>query len=118
MPILMYIIFVAGSYAGVIHMDPPPCIHASAYFAESAFSLAMSRFRFVPSGVVSDQRPNQPLTPPSSARAFGAGIVYHVHINAPVPALYAFTNPRMPYSAPDTPMITLSSMARGAIVSV
>src|SRR5678815_834999 len=87
LPILMYIIFVAGSYAGVIHMDPPPCIHASAYFAESAFSLAMSRFRFVPSGVVFDQWPNHPLMPPSSARAFGAGIVYHVHINAPVPVL-------------------------------
>src|SRR6185436_15677694 len=88
------------------------------YFAESAFSLAMLRCRGVPSGVVGDQWPYQPLIPPSSARASGAGIVKKFQTSAPVAALYARTNPRIPYSAPDEPMITLSSMMRGAIVSV
>src|SRR5258705_5043433 len=102
---------VAGSSAGVIHIEPPPCCHASAFFAESAFSLAMSRCRSLPSFVVLDHLPHHP---PSA----GDGIVYQVHTSAPVAPLYAFTKPRMPYSAPDVPMITLLPIASGAMVSV
>src|SRR5437762_2079275 len=61
-----------------------PVFPASAYFAESAFSLAMSRFRSSPSGVVLENGPHQP---PSS----GDGSVYHVHPGAPVVALKDFT---------------------------
>src|SRR5881392_531242 len=66
LPIATYSVLVASSYAGVIHMDAPPVFHASAFLAESAFSLAMSRFKSSPSGVVLDHLPHQP---PSS----GAG---------------------------------------------
>src|SRR5213079_576361 len=57
---------------------------ASSYLAESARSLAMSRFRSSPSGVVLEKGPHQP---PSS----GEGSVYHVHTGAPVVALKDFT---------------------------
>src|SRR3989442_14547471 len=71
----------------------------------------MLRLRLSPSGVVRDHRPHQP---PSC----GEGIVYQVHISAPVATLYARTNPRMPYSAPEVPMMTLSSITSGAMVWV
>src|SRR5205809_6259966 len=101
LPIATNSVLLASSYAGVIHMEPPPCCHASAYLAESALSLARSRFRSSPSGVVLEKGPHQP---PS----WGDGMVYQVHTSAPLAALKAFTYPRMPYSAPEVPMITLS----------
>src|SRR5437899_9828073 len=84
LPIATNRVLVSASYAGVIHIEPPPVFQASAYLAESAFSLAMSRFRSSPSGVVLENGPHQP---PSS----GAGNVYHVHTGAPLAALKAFT---------------------------
>src|SRR6266550_377479 len=97
LPIATYSIFVASSYAGVIHTPPPPFFQASGYLAESAFSFAISRWRSLPSG---------------------EGIVYHVQTSAPVAPLKAFTQPRMPYSPPDVPTITLSPTASGAMVNV
>ena len=111
LPIATYSIFVASSYAGVIHTPPPPFFQASAYLAESAFSSAISRWRSLPSGVVFAHTPHQP---PSS----GEGIVYHVQTSAPVAPLKALTQPRMPYSPPDVPTITLSPTASGAMVNV
>src|SRR5438105_9629312 len=110
-PIATNSVFVASSYAGVIHTEPPPVFQASAYLAESARSFAMSRLRSSPSGVVLENGPHQP---PSS----GEGSVYHVHTGAPLAAFKAFTQPRMPYSAPEVPMITLSPITSGAMVSV
>src|SRR5205807_2028683 len=77
-------VLVASSYAGVIHIEPPPVFQASAYLAESAFSLAMSRFRSSPSQVVFDHLPHQPP-------CCGSGSVYQVQTSAPVAALNAFT---------------------------
>ena len=106
------------SYAGVIQTPPPPRFQASAYLALSAFSLAMSRCRSAPSGVVGVQVPNQPFGALSSnvGSPFGAGIEYQRHTCSPVMALYAVTWPRMPYSPPDTPTMTLSPMMSGACV--
>src|SRR5690242_14124466 len=84
LPIATNRVLLASSYAGVIHIEPPPVFQASAYFAESALSLAMSRFRSSPSGVVFENGPHQP---PSS----GDGSVYQVHPAAPVAVLNAFT---------------------------
>src|SRR5437879_2414128 len=109
LPIATNSVLVASSYAGVIHIEPPPVFQASAYLAESAFSLAMSRFRSSPSQVVLDHLPHQPP-------CCGSGSVYQVQTSAPVAALNAFTWPRMPYSAPEVPMITLSAMTGGAFV--
>src|SRR5437879_13354029 len=110
-PIATNNVWLESSYAGVIHIEPPPCCQASAYLAESACSFAMSRCRSSPSGVVLDQAPHQPPL-------VGSGIVYHVHTAMPVMALNAFTNPRMPYTAPDVPMTTLLPTMSGAMVSV
>src|SRR5437879_12243518 len=96
LPTATYSVFVASSYAGVIHTPPPPFCHASAYLAESVFSFAMSRWRSLPSGVVLARVTHQP---PSS----GEGIEYHVQASAPVAPLRAFTQPRIPYSHPDGP---------------
>src|SRR5437773_12119218 len=71
LPIATNSVFVASSYAGVIHTEPPPVFQASAYLAESARSFAMSRFRSSPSGVVLGEGPDQP---PSSRE----GSVYQV----------------------------------------
>src|SRR5215471_6959791 len=92
-------------------MPPPPYCQESAYFAESAFSAATSRCKSAPSGVVLDHAPHHP---PSC----GDGIVYQVHTREPVVPLNALRKPRMPYSPPDVPMITLSPTTSGAIVSV
>ena len=48
------------STAGAFHVEPPPVFHASAYFALSAFSLAMSRWSGAPNGSVVAQVPHQP----------------------------------------------------------
>src|SRR2546426_463426 len=111
LPIATNSVLVASSYAGAIHIEPPPCCQASAYLAESAFSLAISRCRSSPSQVVLDHLPHQPP-------CCGSGSVYQVQTGAPLAALYAFTKPRMPYSAPEVPMMTLSPTTSGAIVSV
>src|SRR5207245_2388956 len=111
LPIATNSVLLASSYAGVIHTEPPPVFQASAYLAESARSFAMSRFRSSPSGVVLENGPHQP---PSS----GAGNVYHVHTGAPLAALKPFTWRRMRYSGPEVPMLTLSPITSGAMVSV
>src|SRR5207253_8407773 len=80
LPIATNSVLLASSYAGVIHIEPPPCCHASAYLAESAFSWARARFRSSPSGVVLEKGPHQP---PS----WGDGMVYQVHTSAPLAAL-------------------------------
>src|SRR6059058_4747195 len=59
LPIATNSVLLASSYAGVIHIEPPPCCQASAYLAESAFSWARSRFRSSPSGVVLEKGPHQ-----------------------------------------------------------
>src|SRR5438876_646304 len=84
LPIATNSVLLASSYAGVIHIEPPPCCHASAYLAESAFSWARARFRSSPSGVVLEKGPHQP---PS----WGDGMVYQVHTSAPLASLKAFT---------------------------
>src|SRR2546427_4019639 len=94
LPIATNSVLVASPYAGVIHIEPPPCCQASAYLAESAFSLAISRCRSSPSQVVLDHLPHQPP-------CTGSGSVYQVQAGVPLAALYAFTKPRMPYSAPE-----------------
>src|SRR5512134_2336719 len=106
------------SYAGVIHTPPPPRVQASAYLALSPFSLATSRLRLAPSGVSPGQVPHQPFGALSSkvGSPWGAGIEYQRHTCSPVPALYAVTWPRMPYSPPDTPTMTLSPTMSGAWV--
>src|SRR5512132_3333284 len=111
-------VLLALSYAGVIHTPPPPVFQASAYLALSPFSLVTSRCRSAPSGVLVGQVPNQPLGALSSKveSPLGAGIEYHRHTWSPVMALYAVTWPRMPYSPPDTPTMTLSPMMSGAWV--
>src|SRR4051812_38807988 len=108
----------SGSYAGVIHTPPPPVFQASAYLALSPFSLATSRCRSAPSGVVFVQAPNQPLGAFSSnvGSPLGAGIEYQRHTCLPSTALNAVRWPRMPYSPPDTPTITLLPMTSGACV--
>ena len=77
------------SYAGVIHTPPPPVFQPSAYLALSAFSLAMSRCRSAPSGVLGTQVPHQPLGALSSkvGSPLGAGIEYQRHACSPVTAL-------------------------------
>src|SRR5213083_3524380 len=84
LPIATNSVFVASSYAGVIHIEPPPVFQASAYLAESAFSLAMSRFRSSPSPVVFDHLPHQPP-------CCGSGSEYQVQTGAPFAAMNAFT---------------------------
>src|SRR5207248_9961832 len=84
LPIATNTVVVASSYAGVIHIEPPPVFQASAYFAESAFSLAMSRFRSSPSPVVFDHLPHQPP-------CCGSGSEYQVQTAAPLAASKAFT---------------------------
>src|SRR5947207_8386167 len=84
LPMATNSVLVASSYAGVIHIEPPPVFQASAYLAESAFSLAMSRFKSSPSPVVFDHLPHQP---PCCA----SGHVYQVQTGAPLAALNAFT---------------------------
>src|SRR6059058_3954634 len=83
-PIATNSVLVASSYAGVIHIEPPPVFQASAYLAESAFSLAMSRFRSSPSPVVFDHLPHQPP-------CCGSGSEYQVQTGAPLAAVKAFT---------------------------
>src|SRR2546426_10615711 len=84
LPIATNRVLVSASYAGVIHIEPPPVFQASAYLAESAFSLAMSRFRSSPSPVVFDHLPHQPP-------CCGSGSEYQVQTGAPFAALNAFT---------------------------
>src|SRR5690606_16657869 len=108
----------ALSYAGVIHTPPPPRCQASAYLALSAFSAATLRLRLAPSGLWVGQVPHQPFGAIGSkvGSPFGAGIENQRHTCSPLTALYAVTWPRMPYSPPDTPTITLSPMTSGAWV--
>src|SRR4029453_14732842 len=96
------------SYAGVIHTPPPPRCQLSAYWALSAFSLAVSRWRSAPSGVAAAQVPNQPLGALSSkvGSPLGAGIEYQRHTCLPVTASWAVTCPRLPYFSPERPSIT------------
>src|SRR5207247_448635 len=84
LPIATNRVFVSASYAGVIHIEPPPVFQASANLAESALSLAMSRFRSSPSHVVFDHLPHQPP-------CCGSGSEYQVQTGAPFAALNAFT---------------------------
>src|SRR5438552_18741557 len=84
LPIATNRISVSASYSGVIHVEPPSVFQASAYLAESAFSLAMSRFRSSPSQVVFDHLPHQPP-------CCGSGSEYQVQTGAPLAAVKAFT---------------------------
>src|SRR3954451_13644495 len=74
-------VFDSLSYAGVVQTPPPPVFQASAYFPLSAFSLAMSRCRSAPSGVLGTQVPNQPFGALSSnvESPLGARIEYQRH---------------------------------------
>src|SRR5215204_392800 len=76
------------SYAGVVQTPPPPTFQASAYFALSAFSLAMSRCRSCASAFGA-QVPHQPLGAFSSkvGSPLGAGIEYQRQTCSPLPAL-------------------------------
>src|SRR5678816_3366598 len=83
-------VLLSGSYAGVIHTPPPPRVHASPFFALSAFSFETSRCRSAPSGVLATQPPHQPLGAFSSkvGSPFGAGMEYQRHTCLPVTASY------------------------------
>src|SRR5437867_10587541 len=78
----------SASYAGVIQTPPPPVFHASAYLPLSAFSLATSRWRSAPSGVVLVQVPNQPFgaTASNVGSPLGAGIEYQRQVSLPLTA--------------------------------
>ena len=89
LPTVTKMVFDSLSYDGVVHTPPPPVFQASAYLALSAFSLATSRCRSAPSGVLVAQVPNQPLGALSSkvGSPLGAGIEYQRHTWSPVIAL-------------------------------
>src|SRR5206468_1286562 len=87
LPVPKYIRFRLGSYEPVTQLDPPPCSHTS-----------------LSAGHVSC--PDSP----------GPGTVLKRHTSRPVFASKAAINPRMPYSPPAGPMITLSLTTSGAIV--
>src|SRR5207302_5177022 len=62
LPVATNSVLPASSYAGGIHIEPPPCRHAPAYVAESAFSGARARLRSSPLGVVLEKGPHQPAS--------------------------------------------------------
>ena len=52
---------VAGSNAGVVQAEPPPCLAASGYFARSRRSRVMSRGSGTPSAVDDRKSPSHPF---------------------------------------------------------
>src|SRR5947207_698521 len=85
LPIATNSVLVASSYAGVIHIEPPPVFQASAYLAESAFSLAVvaSSATRLSSSVPRNTDPPETATPrllgPQQAVATGSFLCVYSH---------------------------------------
>src|SRR6478735_7380599 len=112
LPTARKIRFRSLSYDGVIQTPPPPRCQASAFLALSDRSCVMLRCRSLPAGVVVTHLPHHPFGAIGSkvGSPCGAGMLYQRHICRPVAASYAVTCPRIPYSPPETPTITMFPM--------